>query len=420
MTDIQKEAKLTNTTEHPPLKEAAPEPIVQPPAVKNNRSRYLWLFTFLLIIIGAAWFLLWFFYLQFHVRTDDAYSNGSIVPLNSVIPGSVIAFYADDTDLVLEGQLLAELDKTYYQIEYEKTLATLAAQTLRIKQSAEDVFTAQANVEVRKSLLSKARFDYENRSQLVDSKAISKEDFIHSRDDLTIAENELKKAESQLKSAQDIIGNGPLETHPLIEEKKADVREAYFNLTHCSLYAPATGHVAKRGVNVGQAINRTTDLMGIIPTDYVWVDANYKETELTHMRVGQPATVTFDMYGSDVVYEGKVLGIASGSGSVFSLIPPQNATGNWIKIVQRLPVRISLDPEVVKNFPVRLGISADVKVNITNRDLPMLTQVPPTKPVATTNVFEIHLKNINEIIDQIVQSNLSANPAKEGTMADIS
>lgn len=396
---------MTNTSEEL-SKEPAVEPITQTQAAKNHKSRYLWLFTFLLIIIGVAWFLLWLFYLQFYVKTDDAYSNGSMVTLNSAIPGSVIAFYADDTDLVLEGQLLARLDPTYYQIEYEKTLASLAAQTMRIKQSAEDILTAQANVEVRRSLLSKARFDYENRSQLVTSKAISNEDFIHSRDDLTIAENELKKAESQLKSAQDIISTGPLEIHPSIEEKKADVRQAYYNLTHCSIYAPATGHVAKRGVNVGQAITRTTDLMGIIPSDYVWVDANYKETELTHMRVGQPAKVYFDMYGSDVVYEGKVLGIASGSGSVFSLIPPQNATGNWIKVVQRLPVRISLDPEVVKKFPVRLGISAEVRVDITDRNLPMLTQIPPTKPVATTNVFEIDLENINKIIDQIVQANL--------------
>ncbi len=395
----------TNTSDTPPIKEISADPLTQTPASKNHKARYLGLFTLLLIFIGLAF--LWLFYLQFRVNTDDAYSNGSIVPVNSVISGSVIAFYADDTDLVLEGQLLAELDRTFFQIKYEKALASLAAQTIQVKQYADNIPTAQASLEFRKSLLSKARFDHENRSRLVDSKAISNEDFIHSRNDVTIAENELKKAESQLKSAQDIVGNEPIEVHPLIEEKKSGVREAYFNLTHCSIYAPVTGHVAKRGVEVGQAITRTTVLMSIIPADYVWVDANYKETELTHMRVGQPASVYFDLYGSDIVYEGKVLGIASGSGSVFSLIPPQNATGNWIKIVQRLPVRISLDPEVVKKFPVRLGISAQVEVNITNRDLPMLTQIPPTKPVATTNIFTIDLENINKIIDQIVQSILS-------------
>jgi membrane fusion protein (multidrug efflux system) len=146
--------------------------------------------------------------------------------------------------------------------------------------------------------------------------------------------------------------------------------------------------------------------MAIIPIDYVWVDANFKETQLKYMRVGQPATVTFDMYGSDVVYKGKVLGIGMGSGSVFSIIPPQNATGNWIKIVQRLPVRISLDPKVVKDFPVRLGISASVYVDITDRKLPMLSQETVKKVVASTPVFDIDMENVDKVIKQTIRENL--------------
>lgn len=381
-------------------------PIVEEHATNHKRNKMLWILTAVLATLGLMWFLVWLFYLQYYENTDDAYANGSTINISPVISGSVIAFYADDTDLVLEGQLLVELDRTYYQIAYDKALASLATQVLQLKQLHDDALAAQANVDVKKRLLSKAQFDYENRSLLVHSKAVSKEEYVHSQDDLSIAENTLKQAEQQLKSAQDILGNTPIEHHPLVEQRKADVREAYYNLNHCSIYAPTTGYIAKRAVNVGQSVQRTSNLMAVIPTDYVWVDANFKETELTYVRVGQPATVRFDLYGSRVKYQGKVLGIGLGSGSVFSIIPPQNATGNWIKIVQRIPVRISLDPEMVKKYPLRLGISAEVTVDVTDQTLPFLTQVPPSKPVTITDVFDIHLQEVNAIIDRIVETNL--------------
>ncbi len=395
-----------NTTQPRPEEPQTTQALSESPHANHRRSRMLWFFTLLLAVLALGWLLLWLFYLQYHVSTDDAYANGSMVNVNPAITGSVIAFYADDTDLVVEGQLLARLDSTYYQALYEKALAELAAQAIQVKQFYDDLLVNQAAVEIRKTSLSKARFDYQNRLQLVDSKAISNEDFIHSRDELTIAENELKKAEYQLKTSQDMLGTTSLETHPLLEVKRAAVKDAYYHLKHCDLYAPATGYVAQRSVNVGQSATPTTDLMAIIPTDYVWVDANFKETQLSQMRVGQPATVWFDLYGSDVKYQGKVLGIASGSGSVFSLIPPQNATGNWIKIVQRLPVRISLDPEVVKKYPIRLGISAEVDVDITEQNLPMLTQTSPSKAVAQTEVYNIHLEEVEQIMNEIVMANL--------------
>lgn len=402
---------MTNSAKEPveledKIPSAAPITATEAPSTNHKRAKMLWLLTAVLGAIGLGWFLLWFFYFQYFRETEDAYANGSTINISPVVSGSVMAFYADDTDLVLEGQRLVELDPTFYQIAYEKSLAVLAAQVLQLKQLSDDALAAQANAEIKKVLLSKSRFDYENRSLLVDSKAVSKEDFIHSRDDLSIAEDELKKAEYQLKVAQDILGNTPIDQHPLLEEKKAAVREAYYNLKHCTIFAPTTGYVAKRAVNVGQSVQRTSNLMAIIPVNYVWVDANFKETELTYMRVGQPATVWFDIYGSGIKFQGKVLGIGLGSGSVFSIIPPQNATGNWIKIVQRIPVRISLDSEMVKQYPVRLGISAEVTVDITDQNLPFLTQVPPSKPVATTNIYDIHLEEVGLLIDQIVETNL--------------
>ncbi len=370
----------------------------------NGRNKVLWIVTTLLVLFGVAWFLFWLLYLRFHAFTDDAYANGSMIKLNSAIPGSVVAFYADDTDLVRGGQLLVQLDSTRYQVAYDEALASLAATVLDVRKLYDKVLSNQAAVEAKRAAVATSSYDYQNRRLLVGSRAISDEDFVHAKDALVIAENELAQALAELQVSLDAAGNTPIVEHPLIEVERGRVRTAYYNLKHCSIYAPATGYVAQRFVDIGEWVTPSTAMMAIIPLDYVWVDANYKETQLTSMRIGQTATVTFDLYGSDVVYQGTVLGIAFGSGSVFSLIPPQNATGNWIKIVQRLPVRISLDPETVKKYPIRLGISANVDVHLSNLDLPMIAQIPSTQAVGTTNVFDIDMEAVEKVIDEIIQS----------------
>lgn len=370
----------------------------------NKRRNAIIILTIVLIAIAIVWLLLWLFHFRFYESTDDAYANGSMVNINSAVPGSVIAFYADDTALVKEGQLLVSLDPTSYEIAYENELSALASTVLKVKQLYENVKAETANRNSKKILLEKARYDYTNRSKLVDFLAVSQEEYTHSKDELSTAEFALEQAEANLKAAQDAAGPTSWENHPILEEQKSKVRKAYYNLHHCSIYAPVTGYVAQRRVNVGEWAKVDSPLMAIIPIDYVWVDANFKETQLTNMRVGQPATVTLDIYGSDVVYEGKVLGIASGTGSVFSLIPPQNATGNWIKIVQRLPVRISLNPDKVKEFPIRLGLSADARVDISNTELPKLVQEVSEKPVTATEIFDIDFKKVNETINSIIGS----------------
>ena len=373
--------------------------------IQHRRSRTIWWFTIGLLLIGLAFLLLWFFYLRFHRWTDDAYTNGNMVNVNAAIPGSVVAFFADDTDLVNEGQLLVLLDDTDYKVVYERELATLASVVLQVRQLYSNVRVNHAQLESQRVAVERAKFDYENRLHLIHSQAVSNEEFIHSEETLATAEKELARAAYQLNASKDVAGNTAPEQHPLLEQQKGRVRTAYYNLRHCSIYAPSTGYVAQRSVEVGQWVTPTSNLMAVIPTDYVWVDANYKETQLNKMRIGQPAIVKLDIYGSGVQYEGKVLGIASGSGSVFSIIPPQNATGNWIKIVQRLPVRISLDPEKVKQYPVRLGLSAEVNVNISNLDLPMLAQSSSIRSVASTTVFDIHFEAVEKVMDEIICTN---------------
>lgn len=375
----------------------------------HSRSRALWAFTFFLILCAVGWFCYWYFYLRFYESTDDAYANGNFINVNSVISEAVIAFYADNTDLVKEGQLLVELDRTNYQAIYNKELASLSSITLQVRQLYENAQINRDQIKNKRAILERRQFDYRERLNLSKTKpeAVAQEDYIHSEKDFIAAQFDLQQAESQLAASLAAIGNTPPEKHPLIEQQKENVRIAYYNLQHCSIYAPQTGYIAQRTVEVGQWITPTTNLMAIIPTDYVWVDANFKETQLKNMRIGQPAVVWFDLYGSNVKYEGKVIGIASGTGSIFSLIPPQNATGNWIKIVQRLPVRISLDPETIKQFPIRLGISAEVDVNVTDQNLPFLAPIPVEKSVSKTFVFDIHMKTLDQLMDRIIRENLA-------------
>lgn len=381
---------------------------------QTNRYRGIIYLTILLLSVALLWFLLWFFDFRLREYTDNAYVNGNMINVTSVVAGTPIAFYADDTDLVQEGQLLVQLDETPFRLTYERELATLATTVLQVSQYFNEVKAAIATVESRRTVYERLRYDFENRQRLIGDKAVSGEDFTHARDEARTAAMDLKQAEAKLNVSIDLAGNiidasgkvnKPIEQHPLIEAQKKVIREAYYNLKHCSIFAPYTGYVAQRFVEVGQWVTPATYLMAIIPIDYMWVDANFKETQLTNMRIGQPAKVYIDLYGSGVVYDGKVLGIASGTGSVFSLIPPQNATGNWIKIVQRLPVRISVDPKTMKKYPLRLGISSEVYVDITNTDLPMLAQEPPTKAVSTTRVFDLNFSEVEEEMNRIIKNN---------------
>jgi membrane fusion protein (multidrug efflux system) len=394
-----------------------PQQRLADPIVTQPKSRYrgmIWL-TGIILLVGLIWFLLWFFDFRWRQYTDNAYVNGSMINVSPVISGSPIAFFADDTDLVKEGQLLVLLDDTPFKLALERELASLATISLQVAQFYNSARASIANVEAKQIAYARLKYDYDNRQQLIGDKAVSGEEYTHAKDLMNQAAQDLKQAQAQLNVSIDQAGHvidssgqlkTPLDQHPLILAQRAIIRQAYYNLKHCAVYAPATGFIAQRSVEVGQWVTPKSYMMAIIPIDYMWVDANYKETQLTDMRIGQPAKVYVDLYGSSVEYKGKVLGIASGTGNVFSLIPPQNATGNWIKIVQRLPVRISLDPETMEKFPLRLGLSAEAYVSIENTDLPYLATVPPTKPVATTSIFELDFSEIDEKMDQSIQKNL--------------
>jgi membrane fusion protein, multidrug efflux system len=385
------------------------KPSETPPGPNTKRNRivgYLLLFFGLLGIIA---FILWWELFRNHVATDDAYVNGNMVVVSSRQDGTAIAFYADDTDFVKQGQLLVELDPTDYVLYFEQTKTALELAARQVRSLYEEVREREADVLYRMALHGRNLTDYNNRNALVGAQAVSKEDYTHSQADLDAAQASLDLAIHQLAGAKARLGSGPLPNHPSIEQAKYNVREAYLGVKRCSIFAPVSGFVAKRTVQAGTSIKATTPLLAVIPLDYIWIDANFKETQLTYIRIGQPVEVTADIYGRHVVYEGRVGGIQGGSGAVFSLLPPQNATGNWIKIVQRVPVRIYLNPQQIQEHPLLLGLSVYARVDISNTDGLFLAQQVPEEALMTTDVFDVPFDSLDALLDTLVEKNLNMN-----------
>jgi membrane fusion protein (multidrug efflux system) len=263
----------------------------------------------------------------------------------------------------------------------------------------------QANVEVQKSQLELAKLDYERREGLINTKGVSLEDLQTNRSRYNVAKSNLIYAQSQLEAAIAQVQGTTVETHPSVEQAKAGVRSAFINQYRTQVFSPAVGFIAKRSGQVGQWVDPGSALLGIVPLFDIWVDANFKETQLKHMRIGQPVKLVADMYGGDVVYHGKVVGLTPGSGDVFNILPPQNATGNWIKIVQRVPVRVSLDPQELAEHPLVLGLSMNVTVDTTNRSGKRLAEVARKDIRYSTFIFENQGVKAESLIEEIVQKN---------------
>lgn len=373
---------------------------------KKKRNRILLKITLGLLLAALATIIYWYLFIRLHESTDDAYIGGNAVNLMSAQNGTVTAVYADNTDFVKEGQVLLELDPTLYQLIFDKAQVELALATRQVKQLFEAVKQRKADVALKEADLKRAQQDFNSRNALRNTQAISIEDFNHAQANLNVAQASLNLTKHELNSAIAALGMMPIETHPRIENAKIALKEAYVNLKRCKILAPVSGYIAQRRIQVGEWITPTRALLSIIPLEQIWVDANFKETELSDIRIGQPATIESDMYGSSLLFHGKVAGITAGTGSVFSLIPPQNATGNWIKIVQRVPVRIALNPNEVKKNPLVLGLSAYVIIDTSNQAGERLATRSVDEPKLTTSVYQVPMEPVEALIQSIIQSNL--------------
>jgi membrane fusion protein (multidrug efflux system) len=350
-------------------------------SAKPNRNRLLLLIAVAIVIIGVLYGL-WYFLVAAHYEsTDDAYVAGNVVQITPQVSGTVVAIKADDTDMVKPGQELLDLDKADSQVALEQAEAQLAQTVREVRTLYANNGTLDADIAVREADMVKARAeldraqsDIKRRQALVATGAVSGEEMQHIQSQLAdaqgayaAAEAGAKAARQQLASNQTLTEGTSVEDHPNVKTAAAHVREAYLAASRATLYSPVGGQVAKRSVQVGQRVQPGTPLMAIVPLDHLWVDANFKEVQLRNMRIGQPVTLEADLYGGKMEYKGKIIGLAAGTGGAFSLLPAQNATGNWIKVVQRVPVRIALDPNQLDEHPLRIGLSMVAKVDITDQ-----------------------------------------------------
>lgn len=334
-----------------------------------RRKRNLTLVTLLFIIIALGVTLAYFLFWQHEEETEDAYVAGHLVQITPQITGTVRKVMFDDTELVKKGDVLITLDDSDFQLAYDRAQNELIQAIRQNKQQTATNSQAKAQVLLRKADLARAQADLRRRELLSGTDAISGEELSHARAAVVQAQAALKAVEAAETSAQAAIGNNiPLRQQPAVQTAVSRIKDAWLNLQRTQIHAPIAGQVAKRNVQVGQRITQGVPLMAVVPLDNLWVDANFKESQLRKMRIGQSVEMVSDLYGSKVVYHGKVMGLSAGTGSAFSLLPAQNATGNWIKVVQRVPVRISLDPRELRANPLRMGLSMTVKVDISESD----------------------------------------------------
>ena len=357
----------------------------------------------LLISLGSAAY--WYFFIKGFEETEDAYVSGNQVMVSAQVAGNISKINVDNMDPVQAGDVLLELDDTNAKLSFEQAKSNLANAVRQVSQLNYTVKQLKSAVRANEITLAQAQGNLNRRVQLVKDGAIDKESFQHAKEAVELAKANLTTSQNQLGANQALLLDGPLSEQPQIQSAVSNLKQAWLNLERTKIRSPIKGYVARRNAQVGQAVSVGGALMAVVTTDQMWLDANFKETQLTHMRIGQPVEIHFDLYGKDKTFDGKVVGIEMGTGSAFSLLPTQNATGNWIKVVQRVPVRIQLDPQQLIENPLRIGLSATVKVNISDSQGETLRNQAPTATLYSTNVLQYDESAVNNLIESIIRDN---------------
>jgi membrane fusion protein (multidrug efflux system) len=375
--------------------------------LQAKRKRWLAIAGGVVLVAGAAYASYYALVLSNEQTTDDAYVSGNIVQVTPQISGTVVSIAAEDTGFVKSGQPLVQLDQADAKVALEQAEAQLAKTVREVRSLFATSSQLGATVSQRQADLARAQEDFARRERLAASGAVSGEERQHARDAVTTAQAALVAAQEQLSANRVRVDGTRIENHPDVQVAAARVHDAWLTYSRTSLPAPVSGYVAKRAVQLGQRVAPGAPLMAIVPLDQVWVDANFKEPQLAHMRVGQPVKLKADLYGGKVAYHGKVAGFGAGTGSAFALLPAQNATGNWIKIVQRVPVRIELDPEELAAHPLQVGLSMEAEVDTRQREGARLPQLAQRQPAYETAVFNVRNQEADARVKAIIAANES-------------
>ena len=371
----------------------------------QQRKKGLSIFILLLLLIAIGSAAYWFFFIKGFEETEDAYVSGNQVMVSAQVAGNISKINVDNMDPVQAGDVLLELDDTNTKLSFEQAKSNLANAVRQVSQLNYTVKQLKSAVRANEITLAQAQGNLNRRVQLVKDGAIDKESFQHAKEAVELAKANLTTSQNQLEANQALLLDGPLSEQPQIQSAVSNLKQAWLNLERTKIRSPIKGYVARRNAQVGQAVSVGGALMAVVTTDQMWLDANFKETQLTHMRIGQPVKIHFDLYGKDKTFDGKVVGIEMGTGSAFSLLPTQNATGNWIKVVQRVPVRIQLDPQQLAENPLRIGLSATVKVNVSDSKGETLRDQAPATTLYSTNVLQYDESAVNNLIESIIRDN---------------
>ena len=385
----------------------------------GTRKKALTAVTVAVLVGAVAYGAYWALVLNHFESTDNAYVQGNVVQLTPQVGGTVVAIDADDTDAVKAGQLLVQLDPADAQVALDQAQAQLAQTVREVRTLYANNSTLGAQIALREADLTRAQSemqraqdDVNRRTPLLASGAVGKEEFNHVSSQLATAKSGVAAAQSALQAAREQLGSNQtltdgvaLEQHPNVLRAAARVRETYLALKRADLLAPIDGFVAKRSVQLGQRVAAGAPLMSVIALNQVWVEANFKESQLQKLRLGQSVELVADVYGAKVAYHGVIDGLGAGTGSAFSLLPAQNATGNWIKVVQRVPVRITLDVKELVEHPLRVGLSMEAKVDVSKTEGRMLADASRVSVSAQTKVFEQNNSAADAQVRKIIAAN---------------
>lgn len=375
-------------------------------AAPSRRGKLLRGLLVIVVLLLAALALWYFMFGRWFEETDDAYVQGNQVQITPLISGTVVAINADDGMRVARGQLLVQLDPADTEVALQQAEANLARTVRQVRGLYRSVEGAQAELNARQVTLNRVREDFNRRRNLAATGAISNEELAHARTELAAAEAAVAGSRETFERSSALVDDTVIATQPDVQAAAAQLRQAYLNNARAGIVAPVAGYVARRSVQVGQRVQPGTALMAVVPTEQMWVEANFKETQLRHMRLGQEVELRSDLYGGDVTYKGRIDSLGLGTGSAFSLLPAQNASGNWIKIVQRVPVRIAIDAKQLAEHPLRIGLSIKAEVSLRDQKGTVLPTETAKGQVFDTDVYAKQLHSADDVIHQIIRSNL--------------
>ena len=409
-----------NDNNTPPTTDPAAPVTPEAPAASNGkRRRALTALAAVVIVVGGGWGVYEWLVASHYEDTDNAYVQGNVIQITPQISGTVMSIMADDTDFVKAGQPLVQLDPADAKVALDQSEAALAQAVRQVRtlyanngSLAAQVTLRQSDIARAQSDIARAQDDLQRRQALSGNGAVSKEELNHSETALANAKSALAAAQAgvvtareQLLSNQSLTDGTSVAEHPSVLSAAAKVREAYLATQRVAMPAPVDGYVAKRTVQLGQRVAAGTPMMSIVPLSQVWVDANFKEVQLRNIRLGQPVKLTADLYGKKIEYTGKVAGLGVGTGAAFALLPAQNATGNWIKVVQRVPVRITLDPKQISDNPLRVGLSMDAEVDVSNKQGKMLADAPRSAAQAEVHAYGVPGDGADQDIKRVIAAN---------------